>query len=957
MKYEVLLNSVLRLPIHKGGKLLEEYLNSEDYKSFYEQQRVLDILTHKVNTKNQIKDEVFNEAFVSLCFMIRGRNEWSLAAFENIKSYPMIIWMETIGSMEPEHIMSLLKNFHKDLPSSLIETCIINLPEDLQVIAIDKYYKEIDKDSKFYPNFFYSISEKARLKLNSYYPDILDDDILLELEDLDESIVVERLSSDKERLMKLSSDELIEFILLKATKVETLNIFLGLYKDKVNECSIPKFELLFTRYRYIKSGRWIWTDEDESNLNLFSDTDLINMFKNKFHEIGIEETLSLFDHNWDSYSANEFVVDVVLEFIDIAHTDVKNSKYVNDVTITEIIKRFEERCKNKEYTLEEFEKLVKGIGKNGKTKLIYDDYIEAIIACGKLLKDKVINDKDPLFLELREKFTTDLIGRCKKDGTYMDNISLNGVFYRLAKGSIPFYKVYMTKTYRGLIYISKCGQLIDNADYITNFLTDEQLVKLNITPVIRWKSTINRTNTKADNLSFVERMGLQLLCYFGRDKGKYLLESDMQGNRMENLFDGLKYEDISIDEDGNPIANEELFNFLFGRGMMKETNSIINKMIRGEIPEFEKYFTEFCNSYENVKDKCNGILSVKRIIKHFVDVKLPIELKPNQVRFKPALKELNTVNPGILNEAVKLCEEASEREFSTIPKVKGNLGDFTYEVLDLDDPIAVAVGNLSHCCFVIRGISHSALEHSMKSKNGRTFVVYYKGQFFAQSWIWRNGDVICFDSVEAGSPIHGMYKDNIRLVDVYKCVAQEMLYISKEAEDELQRVKVVTVGKSDYIFTDLKKLKGDIPRPLENGIDVYDSNEQQILAGTMPTNPRYGVVGAQYRDPRKRAVIINDIGNTDIDTLDDIAININSLRYQINGDETPIDYSDYTKIISGNGWYILINNNGIVESGAIDRNKKIVEEYEDYLARYGGDSLDMSKRLIKRMTPLTGNNI
>ena len=31
-------------------------------------------------------------------------------------------------------------------------------------------------------------------------------------------------------------------------------------------------------------------------------------------------------------------------------------------------------------------------------------------------------------IELRNKFSTDLLGRCEKDGTYPESISLNGVF-------------------------------------------------------------------------------------------------------------------------------------------------------------------------------------------------------------------------------------------------------------------------------------------------------------------------------------------------------------------------------------------------------------------------------------------------------------------------------------------------------------------------------------------------
>ena len=539
-----------------------------------------------------------------------------------------------------------------------------------------------------------------------------------------------------------------------------------------------------------------------------------------------------------------------------------------------------------------------------------------------------------MFLELREKFSNDLINRCEKDGTYLDNISLNGIFYRLAKGTMPFDKVYMAKTYKGLIYLTKAGRLIDNADYITNFLTDEQLVKLNISPVIKWKNSLKRTNTNADNLSFVERMGIQLLCYFGKERAKYLLESNMRGNRMENLFDGLNYENISINDDGTPNINEELISFIFGKGMMKELNSVINRMIRGEIPEFERNFTEFCNTFDEVKKSCNGVLSVKRVVKHFEDVDLPIDLKPDEVMFKPALKEMNTSDSTLLSEAIGLCKDARNREYSTIPKVEGKIGDFTYEILDLDNPMSVAVGYLSHCCFVVRGISYSALKHSMQSINGRTFVVYYKGQFLTQSWVWRNGDVICFDSVEAGSPSHGMYRDEINLVDVYKKAAREMLYTSQEFEDDIQQVKAVTVGKSDYTFRNLERVEIDPPRPLEKNVYVYDSDTQHILAGSMPDNPRYGVVGAQYKDKRKKVVLINDVRNTDIDKLDEVAININSLRYQLTGEEEPIDYNDYNKIISGDGWFILLKRDGSVASGLLKKDEESSKEYNAYLSRY-----------------------
>ena len=451
-------------------------------------------------------------------------------------------------------------------------------------------------------------------------------------------------------------------------------------------------------------------------------------------------------------------------------------------------------------------------------------------------------------------------------------------------------------------------------------------------------------------------MGLQLLCYFGRAKGKYLLESNMQGNRMENLYDGLKYCEISINEDGTPNINAELIDFLFGKGTMKENKSVINRMIRGEIPYFEKYFTEFCNSFKEVKKACNGILSIKRIVKHYEDVELPIDLKPDEIDFKPALREMNTLDPSLLSEAVQLCKDARNRKYSSIPKVEGQIGEFTYKILDLKDPLAVAVGYLSHCCFVVRGISYSALKHSMQSVNGRTFVVYYKGQFLTQSWVWRNGDVICFDSVEAGSPYHGMYNDDIKLVDVYKRAAEQMLYTSQMNEDDIQRVKVITIGKSDYTFKNLEQLEGDVPRPLENNVYVYDSSRQHILAGEKPKEPRYGVVGAKYKDTREKVIFVNDVSECDIDDLDEIALNINSLRYQIHKEEQPIDYTKYYKIISGDGWYILFNNDGTIESGVLPDNEEATEEFEKYISRYiEQNSMNSNQTLTKKLKPLTGN--
>ena len=104
--------------------------------------------------------------------------------------------------LESIDIMNLLSKYCGLFPSSLIETCIINLPENMQLVAIDKYYKYIDKDGVLYLNFYYSVSDKARLKLKAYFPNAIKDDILLELEDLNESELRDKLFLECDRLLK-----------------------------------------------------------------------------------------------------------------------------------------------------------------------------------------------------------------------------------------------------------------------------------------------------------------------------------------------------------------------------------------------------------------------------------------------------------------------------------------------------------------------------------------------------------------------------------------------------------------------------------------------------------------------------------------------------------------------------------------------------------------------------------
>lgn len=919
MNFEILLSKLLRLPLKKALDIYNEYLkNNQD--NFANNLRASNLLMEKTTTRRRIKDECFEDALMALAFMSQKKKQLADMMLEEIKPYPMIIWMEVTGEMDDEGIKGVLKNYSDKLPSSIIETLIINLSEGKQVTAINKYKHRLDPKQDFFHSFYYCLGKEAQEELIRCFPSSININPLLELTDLSSEQIKESLIASKDKYKKSSMDDIVETLLLKLNSSEDIFSVLKEYEDRQQEISDMRFKLLVGRLKVLLN--------EETYRHRFENAEeIFEKLKARFKSLGLKETLEILDANVDGYYDCEHGNDIIYEFLDIAYEDEKLRPFVNEKTITSLITRFIEQCKQKEYSLEDFKNLVEKTTTTKPHKLIKDDYIEAMIACSSLMKNHIISDNDPYFIELRRRFISMLNDQVVKDGTLTEEVNFNGLFYRLIKGSVDFDKIFNTKTYRGLIYLTKAGQVLNNQDLITTYLSDEQVRKLDISPVLRLKKELTKKAKKKHDdehpdksfnpiyaiSDFKERMMLQLLCYFGEIRASHIIKSDMKNTRMENVFDNINYKDVEIDENGKPIVNQELMDFLFGRGSVSEKNTVMNKIIREELLDFGRYIPEICNNYEEIKKACHGIITVKRATAHFEDIELPVQLKPNQYTYKSALKEMRTTNEETLKKGISLCDDARSRTSSTIPKVKGRLGDFTYEILDVKDPFALAVGYLSHCCFVVDGISYSALKHSLQSMNGRTFVVYHKGKFLAQSWMWRNGDVVCFDSVETGSSIHGAYNDDIKLVDVYKQVANDIMQISNQNETEQEKVKVVTVGASDYIFNGLEKVEGKVPRPQERDVYVYDSSSQGILAGKMPKKPNYEPVSIRYTDPRKRVHKFLSIEDADVDDLDEALLKLQAIKYESTGSEDIEDLTSMNQLFVGQDWYIKTTKEGNID--------------------------------------------
>ena len=231
----------------------------------------------------------------------------------------------------------------------------------------------------------------------------------------------------------------------------------------------------------------------------------------------------------------------------------------------------------------------------------------------------------------------------------------------------------------------------------------------------------------------------------------------------------------------------------------------------------------------------------------------------------------------------KIYNYGKIRTFSSIPRVEKTLEKYNYEILRLDDPLAVAIGTLTDCCQEIENTAEMSMEHSMVSKHGRVFVIKDNfGNIVAESWVWRNKNVICFDNIEIPDRAFRRAKNECVsssdfadcIYKLYETAAKEL--IEKDEAfytDLLNRKKItqfqyevlklakVTVGLgyndiADSLKRNAKLDNSKVARPLvfnppvelANGLYTSDSQKQYVIAGDMYVKQSTEETPAIYAD-------------------------------------------------------------------------------------------------------------
>jgi hypothetical protein len=305
----------------------------------------------------------------------------------------------------------------------------------------------------------------------------------------------------------------------------------------------------------------------------------------------------------------------------------------------------------------------------------------------------------------------------------------------------------------------------------------------------------------------------------------------------------------------------------------------------------------------------------------------------------------------------------------------------------LDDPLTVAIGTLTDCCQELGNAAESCMEHSMVDKNGRVFVIKDKnGNIVAQSWVWRNQNVLCFDNIEIPKRAFtraehgGISREQFTntIFELYQQAAEEL--IAKDEEEfkklldegkitkeqyEVLKLRKVTVGTgyndiaealSRNAPPDMSEVATPLPfiSPTKSSDYLYtsDSSTQYVIAGEQDVPTSTYETPTLYSDE----FVIHDDGNTkqqDLFMLEKLEMATRGDNYsgRIQSDEIDRIVSDiaYHYGLDPETTRIIMNANFAIIYDTTDEEITIGDILYNTTLENDGKQIDISDKVIMQI--------
>lgn len=552
------------------------------------------------------------------------------------------------------------------------------------------------------------------------------------------------------------------------------------------------------------------------------------------------------DNNWqifiDKFNSNsysemfisKFYTDVITPLAAKIHPNINNVNSIYDFEIILMLKRlsFQKKTFNRKNSIYNKCFLIFLKQYQEKFQIIFDEedikYVDLVFR-----RLVVANNVYKLF---QFKNILSLI-HFYKSNDYYQNIDLPK----------DYIKNYNVKKYRKVkkLILTKLNFYTDSLDELaltaTRFLDYENIVKI-LDSNLQFQNSKQYSNNNNNELNKKRQIFLDIYPQF-----KPLVEIITNLDRKDELY--LKKVNMVIKEIKNKndinlrySINDYfyVFNNLYTRGL-KITLPKLNKAVEG-IQEFLLPYNEH--------------------------IKINLEQFNYITKGSPFLDKIN---------GIKLYDKYRKRLYSSIPDYQNKYKTIEFGFVNMHDTAIISNGvcdgkylyqngKTYSSCLTPNGAAKNSLFHGAINSNGRFFEIKFENKIMAYSWVWRAGDVICFDNIEVTDEILKIEAWEEILFNSYLMTANDIIRITKTEING--GIKMVVIGrpKKDIRNKYIDNLKDspEIFKPTGSEDLYLDSQKKQLWLAGKYDNISTKDVTAIYLYKRKEVVQFKTI---DFDTL------------------------------------------------------------------------------------------
>ena len=525
-----------------------------------------------------------------------------------------------------------------------------------------------------------------------------------------------------------------------------------------------------------------------------------------------------------------------------------------------------------------------------------------------------------------------------------DDIKYVDLVFRRLVVTNNVYKLFQFKNVLSLIHFYKSNDYCQDIDLPKDYIKNYNVKK--------YRKVKKLIMTKFDcNTNSLEKLSLMAIRFLDYENIVKILASNLQfqdvkqnGNtNTNNTKLDIKWQ-IFLDIYPQFKTLFEIITNLDGKDelYLKKVNMIIKEIknkndinLRYSIND---YFYVFNNLYtRGLKITLTKLNKAVEGIQEF--------LLPYNEHIKTNLEQFNYSTKGspFLDKinGIKLYDKYRKRLYSSIPDYQNKYKTIEFGFVDMHDTAIISNGvcdgkylyqngKTYSSCLTPNGAAKNSLFHGAINSNGRFFEIKFGNKILAYSWVWRAGDVICFDNIEVTDEILKIEAWEEILFNSYLMTANDIIRITKA--EISGGIKMVVIGrpKKDIRNKYIDNLKDspEIFKPTGSEDLYLDSQKKQLWLAGKYDNISTKDVTAIYLYKRKEVVQFKTI---DFDTL---RLKANGIYYEYCMQNNIVYHKlncNYIDGYLGEDWFFGKYENGNYDFYYVLNDDRLFDEAKKYI--------------------------